>query len=64
MPQVKINAENLDLTQKKVLAAVADDLAALRASLVAVTAKLDLDGGVTDVNYASLCNPAALSTTK
>ena len=64
MPQVKINAENLDLTQKKVLAAVADDLAALRASVVALTAKLDLDATVTDANYASLCNPAALSTTK
>lgn len=64
MPQVKINAELLDLTQKKVLTAVADDLAALRASIVAVTAKLDLDATVTDTNYAATCNPPALSTTK
>lgn len=64
MPQVKINAELLDLVQKKVLTAVADDLAALRASIVAVTAKLDLDATVTDTNYAATCNPPALSTTK
>lgn len=38
------------------------DLAALRAALVLVTAKLDLDVGVTDANYGSLCNPAALVT--
>lgn len=43
---------------------IADDLAALRAAIVAITAKLDLDAGVTDVNYASTCNPAALKTTK
>lgn len=40
------------------------DLAALRAALVAVTAKLDADAGVTDTNYASTCNPAALQTTQ
>lgn len=38
------------------------DLAALRAAFLLLTAKLDLDGTVTDVNYASLCNPAALTT--
>jgi hypothetical protein len=37
------------------------DLAALRAAIVGITAKLDLDGGVTDTNYASLHNPAALT---
>lgn len=64
MPQVRVNAELLSLTEKKVLSAVADDLAALRASVVAVTAKLDLDATVTDTNYAALCNPPALSTLK
>lgn len=41
-----------------------DDLTALRTAITTLTAKLDLDGGVTDVNYASLCNPAALKTKK
>lgn len=39
------------------------DLVALRASIVAITAKLDADGGVTDTNYAATTNPAALRTT-
>lgn len=39
------------------------DLTALRAAVVAITAKLDADGGVTDTNYAATCNPAALETT-
>ena len=60
---VKLSAELLDTNTKQVLEAVQADLAALRASFVALTAKLDLDAGVTDVNYASLTNPAALKTT-
>lgn len=64
MPQVKISAELLDAVEKKVFAAVADDLAALRTSVVAVTAKLDADATVTDTDYAALCNPPTLSTTK
>lgn len=36
------------------------DMANLRAAIVALTAKLDLDAGVTDTNYASLTNPPAL----
>lgn len=43
---------------------IADDLAALRTAFVAVLAKLDLDAGVTDVNYAALHTPAALKTVK
>ena len=39
------------------------DLAALRAAIVAVTAKLNADGGVTDADYAATCDPAALRTT-
>lgn len=35
------------------------DITALRAAVVAITAKLDADGGVTDTNYAATCNPAA-----
>ena len=39
------------------------DLTALRASIVAITAKLDGDSGVNLTNYASTCDPAALTTT-
>jgi hypothetical protein len=39
------------------------DLTAIRAAIVAITAKLDADGGVTDTNYAATCNPAALTST-
>lgn len=46
----------------KLLTAVYTDLAALRAAVVAITAKLDLDATVTDTDYASTCNPAALQT--
>jgi hypothetical protein len=45
-----------------ILTNVQADLAALRASFVLLTAKLDADAGVTDVNYGILTNPAALST--
>jgi plasmid maintenance system antidote protein VapI len=39
------------------------DLTAIRAAIVAITAKLDADAGVTDVNYAATCDPAALTIT-
>jgi len=45
------------------LTAVLNDLTALRAAFVALTAKLDADAGVTDINYASTLDPAALETT-
>lgn len=59
---VKISAELLDNNTKAVLLALQEDLANLRASYVALTAKLDLDATVTDTNYASLTNPPALRT--
>ena len=40
---------------------IAVDLAAIRAAIVAITAKLDLDGGVTGTDYAATCDPAALT---
>lgn len=43
---------------------VADDLAALKAAIVGINAKLDLDAGVTDTNYTALWTPATLKTTK
>lgn len=48
---------------KAVLRDIATDLAALRAAIVAITAKLDADGGVTDTDYAATTNPAANTTT-
>lgn len=59
---VKIRAELLDTKTKEVLEAIQADLAALRAGVVAVTAKLDADATVTDTDYAATCNPAALKT--
>jgi hypothetical protein len=59
---VKISAELIDTITKQVFEAVQADLAALRASVVAVTAKLDADAGVTGTDYAATCNPAALKT--
>ena len=41
--QIKISAELLSPTEKKVMSAMADDLAALRAALGTLTAKLDAD---------------------
>lgn len=43
------------------LIAAQDDLATLKAKLNAVCAKLDLDAGVTDANYASLCGVGTLN---
>lgn len=45
---------------------IADDLTALRASVVAITAKLDADAAVGNGagTYAATCDPAALKTIK
>jgi len=45
------------------MTAILADLTALRAAIVAITAKLDADTGVTDTDYASECDPAALTLT-
>ena len=63
----RMGAVKLDLMTERelraLLSATLVDLTALRASVVAITAKLDADGGVTDTNYASTCDPAALTLT-
>lgn len=49
---------------KVLLDATRADLAALRASFLLLTAKLDADAANTalnDTNYAATCNPAALT---
>ncbi len=58
-----INASLLDNETKKLLAALLAENAALRTSITALTAKLDLDATVTDTNYAATCNPAASQLT-
>jgi hypothetical protein len=57
-----IHALNIDPEEEKALRAVQQDLAALRASFLLLTAKLDLDATVTDTNYAALTNPAVQET--
>jgi hypothetical protein len=49
---------NLQVLLQSMLA----DIAAQKAAIAAVTAKLDADAGVTDTNYAATCNSAALKT--
>ena len=44
--------------------ALVDDLTALRAAIVAITAQLDADAGVTDTDYAANNDPAALTISK
>lgn len=46
------------------LNALQDDITELRASIVAITAKLDADATVTDTDYAATCDPAALTFLK
>lgn len=60
MATFSVGPSLVSLEEKKLLTAAANDLAALRAAFVALTAKLDADAGVTDTNYGSLTNPAAL----
>jgi hypothetical protein len=59
-----INSANIDPAVKDVLQHLLLDLTALRNAHLALTAKLDLDATVTDVDYASLTDPAALNTTR
>lgn len=66
----RISAENIEPNEKVLLKHIVNDISklvadniALRASIVALTAKLDLDAGVTDTNYAALINPVASTAT-
>ena len=59
-----LSTENGVDTFKVLFNATADDLAALRTSIVGITAQLDLDAGVTDTDYAANHDPAATSLVK
>lgn len=63
MAEINYQAVNGDQGLAAVLKGMLNDLTALRTAIVAITAKLDADAGVTDTNYGSTCNPAALETT-
>lgn len=52
------SAENL----REQFNALRADLVAVRAAIVATHAKLDADGGVTDTDYASSNDPAAVTS--
>jgi len=54
--QLQINAIPEDLALKNILTAMAADNAALRASIVGITAKLDVYA-TAGTDYASLWNP-------
>jgi hypothetical protein len=55
-----ITDQRTALELRQALNAAQADLAALRAAIIGITAKLDADAGVTDTNYGALWNPAAL----
>lgn len=57
-----IAAKTVHQSERDVLGALLADVTALRTAILAITAKLDADGGVTDADYAATCDPAALTT--
>lgn len=74
MPAVKVNHFNggqnmieghgeVGADLATIIRAGVDDNAAMHAAIVAITAKLDADAGVTDIDYNTL-DPAALTVTK
>lgn len=46
----------------RILTAMQQDIANLRAAVVGITAQLDADAGVTGTNFAANNNPAALNS--
>jgi hypothetical protein len=57
----KFNDKGQETELRALLTATQADLAALRASIVGITAQLDTDAGVTGTNFAANNNPAALN---
>ena len=47
-----------------ILREIADDFTAIHASILGITAQLDVDTGVADTDYAANNDPAALLTLK
>ena len=61
MPAIDENLPNAEY--RAMLTALLADMTAMRAAIVAITAKLDADTGVNDTDFASSCDPAALTVT-
>lgn len=60
----KVTAGRADIVDHRTKhAALAADVLEIHTKLKAVNAKLDLDAGVTDTNYAATLNPADLTVT-
>ena len=47
----------------RVMGAVLEDMTALHAAFLSLTAQMDADGGITDTDYAANNDPAALTLT-
>ena len=58
-----IPSRSTEKVSRELFEAVLADLAALRASVVGITAQLDADATVTDTDYAANNDPAALTLT-
>lgn len=63
MAEVNSSSSQYHENLNDVLDGMQADLDNLRTAITTLTAKLDTDGGVTDTDYASTCDPDALNTT-
>ena len=67
MPSIKEHFKHMptqeEIEMRRIMEAVKTDLTNLRNAITGLTAKLDADAGVTDTNYASTLDPAALNLT-
>ena len=63
MPAIDETKLNDHADVKALMVAMLADITAIRSALVATHAKLDADAGVTDTDYASANDPAALTVT-
>lgn len=63
MPEITSTASMSHAELQALLEAVLVDMTAIRTAVVGITAKLDADAGVTDTDYASSLDPAALTVT-
>lgn len=63
MPAIDESRVNNHADVSALMNAFLTDLTAVRTAVTDITAKLDADSGVNDTDYASSCDPAALTVT-
>lgn len=63
MPQITPSSSQSHAELQALLDAFLADVTAIRTAVVGITAKLDLDAGVTDTDFAATLDPAALTVT-